>query len=376
MKNNLRALGFEMNDHQRPGFPIVTLLCYSFIATVIATLVTTLSMLGFQEHLTEDLNIDWKRELADLRIPETNEGLLIWSWKTVIFYFSCIVSSVAARQSYISKREWFKLDAKSRDKPFGHYHGPILLGTFSGWAVLSLIILSDIMSASAAISLYTAMTIAMQAAFHWIPLAILMSGITLFIADSELSGETRAVIYTRPIYFALAMGLMGFIVLRYTAPIVTGIDRKDVIEGAIFEYHMLIGTFIAWFVLMLSWALQLVEQKYQRTRNFAGKRLETSSSRGPQFTLLLQDTDKATAFKPDETNLSDENSIGTGTWKQIPEGTVVLWNRSKPDAPNYWGDLWIVTIEADSAIYEGYHDTNHPRTGTANFVGHVRVRDT
>jgi hypothetical protein len=363
----LEKLGFDIPGHGRPTFPVWHLIGYQIVVVIWATFVTTAATKLYLGDFPETSSINWRTVLG---IPKTDAGLWLWSWKTALFYFSTAIAAWAIRQYYIARRRWFDVTSQTRTKPVFQYVAPILGGTLAGWAMLSMVILSESLGTDTSVSLYEVAIQAMQGAMAWVLLAMTISLLILVILDSDLRGKSQMVLGGRSLLCGLAAGVVGWIIAKIVEP-----TRVPEIMAVVSWFQVIKSSYIALFVFMLFWAVQFVESRYQKTRDFSGKSLVTSNNRGAQFTITLRKDGTALGCLPGNRSSKDEAEQKVGYWKQIPEGTVVLWRRVPDENPAVWGDLGILTLESGTAMYEGFRGSGTSINGAPDFVNWVQVYD-
>lgn len=381
----LHRLGFLLPGLRSAAYPLWKMIGFSIIVIVIASGITTGITKWYIGQLPDLSGIDWREFFKrNFNTPHSDFGLVLWSWKTAGFHFSAVLAAIVARQSFIAKRQWFDLQERERQRPYFQYVWPSLAGAFFGWAVLSVIIFWDVFGTPIGKTPYEAVTLAMQAALQWAPLALVLSIIVLYIADSDIKNHTPERIAGRALASALITGIVGFLIIQTfkQEPNVTGIltaaqfaVHEDEIRSYAFQFGCLAALFIALFDFMLCLVVGFVERMRQNRQNFSDKLLMVSNPRGKQFQVRLSRDGSALTFPPDTPLCGDEHALCAGDWKQIPEGTVVQWRRRSFDESGAWGDVGIVTLESGSVIYEGYFGNRHINSRSAEFFGQVETID-
>jgi hypothetical protein len=380
----LNRLGFLLPGLRAAGYPVAQMIGFSIIVIIIASVITT----GVTKWYIGDLpaGFEWANLFERIfQAPQDEFGLVMWSWKTASFHFSAMLSAIVARQSFIAKRQWFDLQRQQRHRPVFQYVWPSLLGTFTGWVVLSVIIFGDFYGGEAPHNdaYYTA-TFAMRGALQWAPLALILSTIVLYIADSDIRSHTPLKITGRALFAGVVTGLAGLAIFSIIGPVLvldkgaleglTDTYRKiDVIQENTRGFGFLTAAYITLFDFMLCVVVGFVERMRQSALNFGDQLMQVNNSHGRQFFFCLKSDGAATAFPSDSKEFTEENVLCGGQWKQVPEGTVVRWNRQTFENDGAWGDLGIVTLESGSVIYEGYFGNRPIAPGTAEFFGSVET---
>jgi hypothetical protein len=359
-----------------------------FIAISIVSVITSFTTQSLQKTVLLPLNqgISWS---AAFPVPGEPFKIYTWSLSTALFYAAAILGALAIRQTRISKREWFDINALRKERPLLRYAAPTIFGTAVGCFMLFIIALAGgpgfHLDLNHFDELKHALGEAMHVTFLWSPLAVVMSFMAVALSDIDMCGEQQQWrrLVVRSIVGGLVMALAGFLtgyititnnVDMYAAA--NGIADDAAIPEAVNKAVLCVSAFIACqialFSAILCFIVQLAERYVGHTRRLAGNTFQAASRLGALFGMTLDADGRALLLAAGRDGIDATKVLCRGQWIQFPEGTVVQWSKDNGDS-RIGGDVGLISWSGGYLIYEGYADRI---AGVAEFVAHLDRRAT
>jgi hypothetical protein len=287
----LRSLGFSISPTSGK-IPMIPLLATSVIAMLVLSIITAFLVTVFRANVFSGIDETWR---AVFPIPELPFETYTWSWSAAAFYLATIFSALLVRNTRVVQRQWFDMNNLERERPVFLYATPILVGTFSGWLMLSVIAFVGGPGFNPSLPLSLSeigqkFVRALISSALWLPVAVVMATVVVTLSDAQFGGQRswRRNITINALAGGLLMAVVGFfntkmVVTNLVAEHAGGAEVPQKIE----QIEYFVDAFIAFNIGVITFILCFIVQMFEVTRTKAlvleGKSLAISTRQGLMF---------------------------------------------------------------------------------------------